>query len=318
MKSVFLKNCGGWSFVLMAWMRIGWADTDRLVWLEFDQSGLDAAYDQSVYAPNLEQVLARYTSNSELARDVLGQPSRFKYGEHPDEAMDVFKTDSLDAPIHVFVHGGAWKYGSAAQNSFLAESFVRSGAHFVALDFSSVEDFNGDLRPMVDQLRRAFVWIYGNARTEFGGDPDQIYISGFSSGGHLAAVLVTTDWTHYEGIPADLIKGALLCSGMYDLFPVSLSYRRDYVDFTPEVIETFSPIAHIGLIKCPVLIAYGTFETPEFQRQAVEFSDALKQASKPVTVLVGAGYNHFEIIETLANPYGVLGRAALEQMKLVP
>jgi arylformamidase len=39
-------------------------------------------------------------------------------------------------------------------------------------------------------------------------------------------------------------------------------------------------------------------------------------AGKPVELIVAEGYNHFEIFETLANPYGVLGRAALQLMNL--
>ncbi len=65
-----------------------------------------------------------------------------------------------------------------------------------------------------------------------------------------------------------------------------------------------------------MIVAYGTLETPEFQRQSRDFAAAVRAAGKPVQLLVGEGYNHFEIPETLANPYGLLGRAVLEQMKL--
>jgi arylformamidase len=65
-----------------------------------------------------------------------------------------------------------------------------------------------------------------------------------------------------------------------------------------------------------VIIAHGTLETPEFQRQARDMAAALKAAGKPVEFLVGEGYNHFEMLETLASPYGLLGRAALAQMEL--
>jgi arylformamidase len=65
-------------------------------------------------------------------------------------------------------------------------------------------------------------------------------------------------------------------------------------------------------------VGYGTYETPEFQRQARDFAAALKAAGKLVQLLVGEGYNHFEILETLASPYGLLGRAALAQMRLAP
>lgn len=184
-------------------------------------------------------------------------------------------------------------------------------------DFSPVQEFDGHLEPMVDQLRKALIWIYDNAKTEFGADPTRIYLSGFSSGGHLASVLLITDWALYsEELPVDLIKGAVLCSGMYDLLPVSLSARREYVNFTPETIEALSAIRHLDQITCPVVIAYGTEETPEFKRQAIQYHEMLQRSGVDVALLVGENYNHFEIIETLANPYGLLGRAALEQIQL--
>ncbi len=49
-----------------------------LVWLDLDQTELDAAYDQSKYAPNTAQVIKRYASNSELTRSRIGQPQIFQ------------------------------------------------------------------------------------------------------------------------------------------------------------------------------------------------------------------------------------------------
>lgn len=74
------------------------------------------------------------------------------------------------------------------------------------------------------------------------------------------------------------MKGSLCCSGLFDLKPVRLSARSSYVAFTYEI-----------------------------EHQA---------AGKSVQLLVGEGYNHFEIPETLANPHGLLGRAVLAQMNL--
>lgn len=112
------------------------------------------------------------------------------------------------------------------------------------------------------------------------------------------------------------MKGALLCSGMYDLKPVRLSARSNYVKFTDEMEQTLSTQRHIGMVNCPIILAYGTLETPEFQRQTRDFAAALRAAGKPVSLLRGEGYNHFEILETLANPYGLLGSAVLQQMNL--
>jgi arylformamidase len=284
------------------------------IWLDMDQQALDDAYDQAVYAPNSEQVAKRRTVNSAAVRARLA-PRRLAYGATPIEMLDLYVTKAPDAPVMVFIHGGAWRAGSAKDNAEAAELFVNAGAHFAVLDFINVIEAGGSLFPMVEQIRRAIAWIYRNAAS-FGGDRNRIYVAGRSSGSHLGGVVLITDWQKDFGLPADLVKGALLSSGMYDLAPVRLSKRGAYVKFTDEMEAALSTQRHLERINCPVVLAHGTYETPEFQRQTREFAAALKAAGKPVTLLVGEGYNHFEIPETMASPYGLLGRAVLELMGL--
>jgi arylformamidase len=287
------------------------------VWLDLDQQELDDAYDQSKYAPNLQQIIKRYSTNSDLTRKRLGEPKRLTYGPSPVEGADLFASRRPNAPIHVFIHGGAWRAGTARQYAFLAETFVNAGAHYIAIDFTNVVQEKGNLMPMAQQCRNAVAWIYKNAPS-FGGDPTRIYVSGHSSGAHLGGVVLVTDWQKEFGLPADVVKGSLLCSGMFDLKPVRLSARSSYVKFTDETEHALSSQRHLDKLNCPVIVTHGTLETPEFQRQTRDFATAVKAAGKPVTLIVVDGYNHFEIIETMANPHGQLGRAALEQMKLLP
>ena len=126
------------------------------VYLDYDQKALDDAYDQAVYAPNRDQVLARRDRNSELARQRLGEPQRFAYGEGRNEQLDVFT--SKGSHIQVFIHGGAWRGGRAREYATAAEMFVRAGAHYVALDFDNTGECGGDLFVMADQVRRARTW----------------------------------------------------------------------------------------------------------------------------------------------------------------
>ncbi len=283
------------------------------VWLDMDQAELDAAYDQSVWAPNREQILKRYATNSEGVRARLGAPRRYAYGPAPSEGLDVYVTSRPDAPINVFIHGGRWCAGLARDYAFAAELFVHAGAHFVVPDFAWVQDLGGSLMPMADQVRRAVAWVHSNARA-FGGDPNRIYVSGYSSGAHLAGVVLTTDWAKGFHLPPDTVKGGLCCSGMFDLKPVRLSARSAYIKFSDEMEQALSPQRHLDMLQAPVIVAYGTLETPEFQRQSREFAAAVQAAGKPVQLLVGEGYNHFEMLETLGSPYGLLGRAVLAQM----
>ena len=285
------------------------------LWLDMDQAELDAAYDQSVYAPNLRQIIQRYVTNSEGVRARLGAPQRHAYGATPIEGLDIYTTKRPNAPINIFIHGGAWRVGLAKEYAFAAELFVHAGVHLVLPDHVWVQDAGGNLIPLAEQVRRAVAWVYRNAHS-FGGNPNRIYVSGHSSGAHLAGVVLTTDWPKDFNLPADIIKGGLCCSGMFDLKPVRLSARSRYVKFTDETEQALSSQRHLDKLHAPVIVAYGTLETPEFQRQSRDFAAAVKAAGKRVELLVGEGYNHFEILETLASPYGLLGRAVLQQMNL--
>ena len=287
------------------------------VFLDYDQKELDDAYDQSVYAPNLRQITGRYATNSEVTRARLGPPRRLAYGPSEIEKLDVYSPKRPGSPIMIFFHGGAWRSGRAADYAFPAETFVRSGAHFVVADFAPAQDVGGNLLAMADQARRAVAWCYRNAAS-FGGDPNRLCVSGHSSGGHLAGVVAITDWARDFGLPADVVKGTVCVSGMYELAPVRLSARSSYVKFTDGMVDALSTARHIDRIRAPMVIAYGTLETPEFQRQNREFAEALRAAGRPSLLVVAQGYNHFEVPETLANPYGLVGRPALELMKIQP
>jgi arylformamidase len=285
------------------------------VFLDYDQAALDAAYDQAAYAANREQLIRRRISDSEAARQRIGEPERVAYGPAEIERLDIYRTKNAGAPIFVFVHGGAWRSGRAKEFATPAEMFLTAGAHYIVPDFAWVQDVGGNLTVLADQVRRAIAWVYRNA-AGIGGNPDRLYVGGQSSGGHLAAVALTTDWPHDFGLPSDIIKGGLCVSGIYDLAPVRLSARNRYVAFDDATVAALSPTRHLDHLHAPLVVAYGTCETPEFQRQNREFAATVAAAGKTVQLLLGEHYNHFELPETLGNPYGLLGRVALELIGL--
>jgi arylformamidase len=286
------------------------------VWLDMDQKELDDAYDQRAYAPNAQQVIDRVAHNSELVRERMA-PKRLAYGPTPIEGLDLYASTATNAPINIYVHGGAWRSMLAKTSAHHAEMVVNAGAHLAVLDFNNVIETGGSLMVMANQIRRGVAWVYRNARS-FGGDPERLYISGNSSGGHWVGVLLTTDWQKDFGLPPTFIKGGVAGSGMFDLKPVRLSARSNYVKFTDEDEAILSAQRHIDKLVAPVALVYGTAETPEFQRQSRDFAVTLKTAGKPVSLSVMEGYNHYEVWEQLANPYSLMGRAVLEQMKLRP
>jgi arylformamidase len=291
------------------------SEKDPPIFLNYNQAALDAAYNQAAYAANREQLIKRRISDSEATRRRVGEPERVAYGRAEIERLDIYRTKRAAAPIFVFIHGGAWRSGCSKDFASPAEMFLEAGAHYIVPDFAWVQDVDGSLTVLADQVCRAIAWVYANS-AYIDGNPNRLYVGGHSSGAHLTAVALTRDWQRDFGLPADIVKGGLCCSGMYDLAPVRLSARNHYVAFDDAVVAALSPIRHLERLRASLIVAYGTYETPEFQRQNREFAAAAAAAGKSVKLLVGEHYNHFELPETLGNPYGLLGRAALELLDL--
>jgi arylformamidase len=289
---------------------VGRPMTGPKVFLDYSQEDLDRAYDQRAWAPNVGEVRRRYAEASAATRARFAHQAGVAYGPSADEALDVFPAAGPGAPVHVFVHGGAWRARIRDEYHCLADGIVPAGATFVALGFSAIPDVR--LPEMAEQVRRGLAWIYRNARS-FGGDPERLYVSGHSSGAHLAAVALTTDWTRL-GLPPDVLKGGLLVSGMYDLRPVLLSARSAYVEVSPDEVDRLSPRRHLDRLRCPLLLACGGRESPEFQRHARDMAAALRETPYPTEPIVAEGENHFEAIGSLGRPDGLLARAARRQM----
>jgi arylformamidase len=258
------------------------------VFLDYDQQALDDQYEQRVWVPHADQIIRRYGEKSDAVRKKIGQPRVESYGPTPAETLDIYGSGKK---AFVFVHGGAWKRQTSREQAFPAEAIIQAGAAYVALNFAKLPAVT--LPEMAAQVRRGIEWVHANLSRK-------VVLCAHSSGAHLSACALTR-------IPT--IESALLVSGVYDLLPVRLSARNEYVRLDERLEHEYSPIRHAGRIRCPVTVAWGEKENAEFLRQSREFAAALKAES-----IVGKGLNHFELIETLADPRSPLGRAALKML----
>jgi arylformamidase len=169
---------------------------------------------------------------------------------------------------------------------------------------------------VVRQTRAAVAWAYRNARS-FGGDPERLHVAGHSAGGHLVAMLLTTDWPGDYGLPADTIKGVTAISGLFDLAPFPYTFLQPKVQLTWDQVRRNSPILHLPTSAPPLLVAYGEDETAEFKRQSEDFLAAWKGNGLSGERLVISGKNHYDVIDGLLDAgspllSGILGRMGLE------
>lgn len=272
---------------------------DNNVYLNYTQPQLDEMYDQTIWAKNYKQIIDRYQFRSNLAEDIIGKPTIIKYGDSEIESFNIFKANIPNAPLVIFIHGGAWKSGRSFNYNYPAMQFHEKGINYISLDFSNVQEVGLD--GMTKQIRKAVSYIYKNNKT-LGFNKDQLFIVGHSSGAHLASVLLTTDWKAYE-MPTNTIKGATLISGIYDLKPVRKSARSKYVFIDNKIENDYSPIIHSKTIKMPVIISYGGLESEEFKRQSIDFYEKLRNTNNNISLIKQDYFNHFEIMDDFGNPY---------------
>lgn len=260
------------------------------VFRDYDQAALDAQYDQRAWAPDMDKVIARYAAASDAVRARLGEPATHAYGSSAVEKLDVYGANR--SQTFVFVHGGAWRRESRRSSAYAAEMVLRAGASYVALGFAALPTVS--LPEMVQQVCNGIDWV----TRHHGG---RVVLCGHSSGAHLAACALT----RVEGIAR-----ALLVSGLYDLLPVRLSVRNDYVKLDAELEQEFSPLRHRERIRCPVQVAWAEKDSAEFIRQSREFAAALRAPTH-----FGKGLDHFTLAETLADRASPLGAAALAMLE---
>ena len=260
------------------------------VFLDYDQAALDAQYDQRVWAPDMDAVIARYAAASDAVRARLGEPETHAYGPSAVERLDVYGTGQ--PKVLVFVHGGAWRRESRRASAWAADAIIRSGGTYVALGFAALPAVS--LPEMVRQICDGIDWV----KRHLGG---RILLCGHSSGAHLAACALTR---------VDGIARALLICGIYDLLPVRLSARNEYLKLDAKQEQDLSPLRHRERIRCPVQVAWAEKDSAEFIRQSREFAAALRAPT-----LAGKDLDHFRMAETLADPRSPLGAAALAMLE---
>lgn len=284
--------------------------TDPTVFLHYTQAELDRNFDQRAWVPNALEVIDRYPRLAAATRARLKHEANVSYGPTADETLDIFPAGEAGAATQIFMHGGAWRNFTKDDYSFAAEAFVDHGVNAVIVNFANLPQVR--LPEMVAQVHRAVAWAYKNV-ARWGGDRERVYVSGHSSGAHLAAMALVRGWAA-EGLPDTAIKGAHLISGPYDLEPVLLSARSSYVKLTPAERDELSPQLHAARIACPVFIGYAQHDTDEFRRQSQAFAAALKRAGRLNGVQGFADINHFEIMEALGDPASPLTRAIIQRM----
>ena len=252
--------------------------------------------------PGSAALIADYAARSARARADLACRPDVPYGTGERQRLDIFPAGP-DAPVHVFLHGGAWRNLDRRMAATQAAEFVAAGIAYVAAGFDLATEVS--LTEMVAQARAAVAWVGAHAR-DFGADAARLTIAGHSSGAHMAAMVALTDWGPH-GLPPDLVKGVALVSGLYDLEPVRLSYRNALLKLDTAAARALSPVHGRPRPGLRLVVGRAEHETGEFRRQTADLAAAWG-AGPPI---VASGRNHYDVAFDFGDADTALGRAIL-------
>lgn len=276
---------------------------------KFDPAWLDRMYNNRALVPEHAMHFARWADASSDAREAHPCQTDIAYGDGPMEKLDVFPSNQPGAPVVVFIHGGWWRSLDKSQHSFIAPAFKNLGGCVFLPNYALCPAVT--IPDITLQMVKALAWVYRNAK-KFGGDPSRIYLVGHSAGGHLATMLLDCLWPLVgKDLPADLVKGALSISGVYDLEPIMHTpFLQDSLRLSPEQVAKVSPALLPAPARGVLYAVAGADESAEFIRHNKLIQQAWGKTVVPVCETIPQR-NHFSVLEDLTAPWEHLHQLAI-------
>ncbi|MFZ1813882.1 MAG: alpha/beta hydrolase [Rhizobiaceae bacterium] len=206
-------------------------------------------------------------------------------------ALDIYTSGNDNAPVMIYVHGGAWRAGSRGRVGAQPEFYKRMGYVFVSVGYTLYPA--ADVERQVREIAQAVNWVRSNI-SKYGGDPTRIALSGHSAGCHLACMaalsglasgvkaLFANDTAAYDVAYLASINGDSLPA----LYARPFSNRSKWVNWSPYNYAGNSQ-------RFPVLVAWSGGRNRD--RISKRFADKLEGAGYPVSRFDGSSYNHISI-----------------------
>lgn len=273
-------------------------------------AAMEAEYNNRARVPEHPALIAEWAEKSRAWEAEARVELDLAYGDTPAEKLDLFLADAENAPVHMYIHGGYWQANDRKSSSFVARPPVAAGAHVAVVDYGLCPDVTLD--EIARQCRSALAWLYRNVAAH-GGNPDRITVSGHSCGGQLVAMAMATGWAEFgDDLPADLVKGGVSISGLFELAPLLNTTINDKVGMDAETAQRNSPaFLEPASTAAPLTLIVGGLESEEFHRQSRDFAVIWGGSGVPVEVTLSPGRDHFTVLTGMDDPTDPAARAIL-------
>ena len=283
-----------------------------MTWRNMSPEDLELEFNPRATARNVDARVAAYADASAATRARLDPVLDVRYGSGEKEALDIFPADAPNAPVHLFIHGGYWRAMDKSNYSFIADVFHPAGATTVLVNYDLCPTVTLDT--IVAQTMRCIAWTFRNI-AQYGGDPNRLYVSGNSAGGHLTAMALAHDW-EAEGLPDDIIKGAIPVTGVFDCEPVPDITVNELVRLDRETARRLSPLRNPPRRALPVLVAVGGAEPRLWIGMSKDYAALCREHGLECEYMELPGHDHFDIARAVGDAESPLAQAMLRMMGL--
>ena len=287
-----------------------------MTYQDLSPEALELAFNPRTTAKNLDERLTESAAASADTRARRDCVLDVRYGPGENETLDIFPAanpgSDRAAPVQLFIHGGYWRAMDKSDYSFIANVFQPAGATTVVINYDLCPTVTLDT--IVEQSNRSIAWTWRNI-ADYGGDPERLYVSGNSAGGHLTAMAIAHDW-EAEGLPADIIKGAIPITGVMDCEPVLDITVNAEVRLEPEAALRLSPLRNPPRRALPLLVAVGGAEPRLWIKMSEDYVALCRTQGIECDYMEMPGHDHFDIGRAVGDPESPLAQAMLRMMGL--
>lgn len=241
--------------------------------------------------------------NAMVPESAYQHRSDLVYGEYDRLKLDVYQpahsVDSQKPATVIFFYGGGWEAGEKADYKFVAEALTSQGMIVVIPDYRVFPE--AVFPEFIEDAAQAVAWTRKHI-TEFGGDPEQLFIAGHSAGAHIAAMLsVNPHYLQQAGLETEQLRGMIGLAGPYDFLPLTSPTLKQI--FGDDASQWQSqPVNFVGEDHPPTLLLVGNNDRTVLPRNSYRFAEKLKQYGNDVELVELSNYGHVAMVAKLAKP----------------
>lgn len=226
---------------------------------------------------------------SALAAAVPVTVADLAYGPHDRHRLDLYgAADAAPKPVLLFVHGGGFVMGDKGgadhwANAAVGRMAARRGWIGAVMNYRLAPDapWPAGAQDVAAAIEALHAQVAGH-----GGDPARIVVMGTSAGAvHVAGFL------RLRPDHGDLVRGAVLLSGLYGYTPIDPKDARYY---GPDDYAAKAPLEAVAATTLPLMVACAQYDPPRFQ---VEFlglmQDRLSRHGACPRAVILSGHNHY-------------------------